>query len=131
MRFWCVCVWGGGYFSQCLTSIILCACVFIYFLFCLKKKKIVFRAMRSTCHSNANIVHDCSSTRGHGIDIQNYIQAIDATVVHTANPHFHEGDFSIVLLFLHPSTVQTSFIWRLIHLHSIDHVTSNSAQKLS
>lgn len=54
---------------------------------------IVFRAMRSTCHSNVIIVHDCSSTRGHGIDTQNYIRAIDVTDAHIVNLHSQEGEF--------------------------------------
>lgn len=54
---------------------------------------IVFRVMQSTCHSNVIIAHDCSSTKGHGIDTQNYIREIGATAVRIVNQLFQEGDF--------------------------------------
>lgn len=59
----------------------------------------LYRAMQSTCHSNVNTVHDCLSIKGLEIATQNYIQEIDATVVHTARRPFHEGDFSLFLNF--------------------------------
>lgn len=81
-------------FCQCLTSI-LC------FL-------IVFSHMPSICHSSVNTAHDCSSTKGHGIGTQNYIQAIDAIVVHIVNLHFHEGDLVVNLVVYFPLLIDAN-----------------------
>lgn len=69
---------------------------------------IVFSHMPNICHSSVNTAHDCSSTKGHGIGTQNYIQAIDAIVVHIVNLHFHEGDLVVNLVIYFPLLIDAN-----------------------